>query len=149
MAFLNRRTELIWQCMKLYLPPNTELTSVYRSGQHQLDMIIERARQKGYKFKTKPTLDNESSWIDAWKLVNTKLNPIAKPNRSTHQKGLAYDLSGPELSKIIEGVETAASDGAIHLLPARPGWSNPRLEGHCVHVEIDAGQLGFEPFGYV
>ena len=139
---------LIWQCLKLYLPVGTRLNSVRRSPQDQLALIVERAKKQGFHFKRPPVFGDESSWIDAWKLVNTAKYPIAKPGKSMHQKGLAYDLTGPDLKAIFEAVNKASSTGRIHLIPPRPGWQNPRLEGNCVHVEIDSGKLDFEPFDY-
>ena len=139
---------MIWQCLKWYLPAGTRLTSVRRSPQDQLALITERAKRKGYSFKRQPNINDESSWYDAWRFVNTGKNPIAKPSRSMHQKGLAYDLAGPDLSAILTAVNKAASTGRIHLIRPRPGWQNPRLEGTCVHVEIDSGKLDFEPFDF-
>ena len=146
MATLSPTNEWIWQCLKLYLPPHTELTSVYRSGNDQLRLVVERAKGRGYKFSREPTLSDESSWYDAWKLVNSSTNPVAKPGRSMHQRGVAYDLAGPDLTKILDAVNDAADKGAIRLLPARPNWPNPRLEGRCVHVEIDSGRIDFVPW---
>ncbi|HXF28169.1 MAG TPA: hypothetical protein VN610_12885 [Bryobacteraceae bacterium] len=139
---------LIWQCLKLYLLVGTRLTSVRRSPEDQLALIVGRARKKGYIFKRLPTVADEFSWSQAWQLVNTAENPIAKPGRSMHQKGLAYDLSGRDLNAIFAAVNKASSTGGIHLIPPRRGWNNPRLEGGCVHVEIDSGKLDFEPFDY-
>jgi hypothetical protein len=65
-----------------------------------------------------------------------------------HQRGLAYDLTGLDLEKILAAVNKAANDGRIHLIPPRSGWNNPRLEFACVHVEIDGGKIDFEPFEY-
>jgi hypothetical protein len=140
---------MIWQCFKLFLPPGTRLTSVRRSADDQLALIVRRAKDKGYIFKRQPTVEDESSWLEAWQLVNTPSNPIARPGRSMHQKGLAYDLSGPNLGTIFGAVKRAAQWGRIRLIRPRVGWENPRLEGGCVHVEIDGGKLDFEPFDYV
>src|SRR5689334_11030350 len=146
MTTLSPKNEWIWQCLKLYLPPHTRLTSVYRSGDDQLKLVVKRAEARGYKFTRPPTLSDRSSWYNAWKLVDTSLNPVAKPGHSMHQRGVAYDLAGPDLSKILDAVNKAAEKGAIHLLPARPNWPNPRLEGRCVHVEIDSGTIDFVPW---
>src|SRR5206468_3536283 len=90
---MNAGNDMIWQCFKLYLPPGTLLPSVHRPADEQLAIIVQRAKEKGYQFKRTATVADESSWIEAWKLVNTKKNPVAKPGRSMHQKGLAYDLA--------------------------------------------------------
>ena len=148
MPLMDVGNTLIWQCLKLYLPLGTRLTSVRRTPQDQLALIVERAKRKGYAFKRPATVGDQSSWLEAWNLVNSATNPIAKPGGSMHQKGLAYDLSGPNLNQVFAAVKKAASTGGIHLIPPRPGWDNPRLEGGCVHVEIDAGKLDFEPFDY-
>ena len=65
-----------------------------------------------------------------------------------HQKGLAYDLWGLDLRAIFAAVKKAAQWGRIQLIRPRVGWENPRLEGGCVHVEIDGAKLDFEPFDY-
>ena len=140
--------KLIWRCLRQHLPSGTRLTSVCRSPENQLALIVRRATSKGYAFKRPPHVNDESSWLEAWRLVNTKDNPVAKPGRSMHQKGLAYDLAGPNLHSILAAIKQAAAKGSIHLIPPRPGWTNPRLEGGCVHVEIDAATLDFDPFDY-
>ncbi len=148
MALVDVGNRMIWQCLKFYLPLVTRLNSCYRAPEAQLALIVERAKKKGYVFKRTPVVSDPSTWLDAWHLVNTRLNPIAKPGHSMHQRGLAYDLTGPDLAKILLSVNKAAADGRIHLIPPRGGWQNPRLEGTCVHVEIDGGKLDFEPFDY-
>lgn len=140
--------DMIWQCLKLYLPPHTILSCVYRSDEDQLAIIVDRANKRGYSFAKPPKVSETSSWIGAWHMVNTKKNPVAKPGHSTHRLGIAYDLGGPDLSKIAEAIKKAASNKAIQLAPPRPGWENPRVEGHCVHVEILGGKLDFEPFDF-
>jgi hypothetical protein len=135
--------EAIWQCLKLYLPPHTTLSCVYRSDEDQLAIIVDRATKRGYKFGKPPSVSDASSWMNAWRMVNTMWNPVAKPGHSTHRLGIAYDLAGPDLPKIAAAIQKAASDKAVQLAPARPGWENPRLEGHCVHVEILGGETRF------
>ena len=138
--------DAVWQCLKLYLPRGTRLTSVYRSDAHQLELIVERAEKHGYKFAKTPKVSDPSTWHDAWRLANTKRDPIAKPGSSVHRLGMAYDLTGPDLAQIKAAIVKAATDGRIVLAPERPNWTNPRLEGRCVHVEILGGKLDFEPF---
>jgi hypothetical protein len=137
--------------MKLYLPPHTILSSVYRSPEDQLAEIVKRAKAVGFRFSRAPSVDDPSTWTAAYNLVNNHRNPIAKPGSSRHQRGVAFDLApdlhGPSRQAIMDGLGKAAKAGAIHLMPpARAGWTNPRMEGRCVHVEIDAGTLDFEPF---
>src|SRR5262249_43414459 len=145
---MSRYNDAIWDCLKLYLPPGTTLNCVYRTDQDQLDIIVKRANERGYKFSKPPRLADPESWQVAWRLVNTHTNPVARPGRSTHRLGIAYDLGGPSLTKIAEAVKKAASVGAIRLAPPRPNWENPRLEGACVHVEILGGKIDFEPFDF-
>lgn len=140
--------EAIWQCLKPYLPSHTTLSCVYRTDEDQLAIIVERAKKRGFKFTKPPKVSDVSSWLGAWHLVNTKSNPVARPGGSTHRLGIAYDLAGPDLSEIVAAVQKADSDGAIQLAPPRANWENPRLEGHCVHVEILGGKLDFEPFDF-
>jgi len=140
--------DAVWQCLRLYLPPGTRLTSVYRSDEHQLAVIVERAKARGYKFSGPPTLSNPSTWLDAWRLASTRRDPIAKPGSSQHRLAKAYDLTGPDLAAIEAAIKKAAADGRIVLAPARPHWNNPRREGHCVHVEILGGSIDFEPFDF-
>lgn len=139
----NRR---VWRVLKPYMPVGTCLTNVYRSPQHQLDIIVERATALGYVFKEPPVVNHPRTWLEAWKLVNTHGDPVARPGQSMHERGLAYDLAGANLKDIMEGIMKAAADGRIKLLSARNGWPNPRLEGSCVHVEIEGATLDFEPF---
>jgi hypothetical protein len=141
--------DAIWNCLKLYLPPRTTLNCVYRTDQDQLDIVVKRASDRGYKFPRSPRLSDPDSWNVAWRLVNTPTNPVARPGHSTHRQGIAYDLGGPSLRKIVDAVKKAASAGAIRLAPTRRGWENPRLEGVCVHVEILGGKIDFEPFDFV
>jgi hypothetical protein len=140
--------DAIWSCLKLYLPPHTTLSCVYRSNEDQLQIIVDRATRRGYTFPRTPSASDRSSWLAAWHLVNTKTNPVAQPGSSTHRLGIAYDLTGPDLPKIVNAIQGAASKGAIRLAPRRPGFDNPKLEGHCVHVEILGGKLDFEPFDF-
>jgi hypothetical protein len=95
-----------------------------------------------------PKVSDPASWLGAWHKVNTKTNPVAKPGGSTHRVGKAYDLSGPDLPKLVAAIQKAASLGAIKLSKPRPHWDNPRLEGTCVHVEIDGGKMDFEPYDF-
>jgi len=138
----------VWHAIKLYLPPGTRLTSVHRSAEHQLAIIEQRARKLGFQFARQPTVDDRSSWEPALQFLRQKdpRNPVAPPGRSLHQRGLAYDLAGPNLNAIKSAVEKAARDGRIRLIPgASP---NPRLEGVCVHVEIDGATIDHEPFDW-
>jgi hypothetical protein len=121
---------------------------VRRSAADQLALIVRRAKDKGYIFKRQATVADAPSWLEAWQLVNTASNPIARPGRNMHQKGLAYDLWGLDLRAIFAAVKKAAQWGRIQLIRPRVGWENPRLEGGCVHVEIDGAKLDFEPFDY-
>jgi len=145
---LSQYNDAVWQCLKLYLPPLTTLSCVYRSDEDQLAIIVERAKARGFKFSHPPRVSDPSSWLPAWHLVNTKQNPVARPGSSTHRLGIAYDLTGPDLSKIVAAIQKAASLRAIQLAPRRSGFDNPKLEGHCVHVEILGGSIDFEPFDF-
>ena len=138
----------IWYALKLYLPPGTRLTSVHRSAEDQLAIIEQRARKLGFQFARKPTVGDRSSWEPALQFLRRKApgNPVAPPGRSLHQRGLAYDLVGPNLDAIKTAVEEAARDGRIRLIPG--ARQNPRREGLCVHVEIDGGTIDYEPFDW-
>jgi hypothetical protein len=146
---LSQYNDAIWNCLKLYLPPHTILSCVYRSDQDQLDIVVQRATKKGYKFPSPPKLSDTHSWRAAWHLVNTRTDPVARPGSSMHRLGIAYDLGGPNLKDIVAGILNASAAKAIALAPPRPHWENPRLEGHCVHVEILGGRMDFEPFDFV
>jgi hypothetical protein len=146
---LSQYNDAIWQCLKLYLPPHTTLSCVYRNDEDQLAIVVERAKKRGYKFTRPPKVSDPSTWLAAWHLVNTKKNPVARPGSSKHRLGIAYDLAGPDLSAIVTSIKEAASRGAIRLAPKRPHFDNPKLEGVCVHVEILGGQIDFEPFDFV
>jgi len=145
---ISEYNDAIWNCFKLYLPPQTTLSCVYRTDDDQLAIIVDRATKRGYRFPKPPKVSDPGSWLGAWKMVNTKQNPVARPGHSTHRLGIAYDLAGPRLCDIVTAIQKAASAGAIQLAPQRPGFDNPKLEGHCVHVEIIGGKLDFEPFDF-
>jgi hypothetical protein len=147
-VWMSTYNDAVWQCLKLYLPPGTRLTSVYRSDEHQLAIIIRRAKAHGYQFTKTPVLSDPSTWMDAWRLAKTNKDPIAKPGTSLHRLAKAYDMTGQDLAKIETAVKKAAADGRIVLAPPRPNWPNPRLEGHCVHAEILGGAIDFEPFDF-
>jgi hypothetical protein len=68
--------------------------------------------------------------------------------KSMHQRGLAYDLSGPDLSKIEAAVRKAVADGRIRLVQGSSSAILCEPRNNCVHVEIDGGLLDFEPFEY-
>jgi hypothetical protein len=146
---INQYNDAIWNCLKLYLPPLTVLSCVYRTNEDQLQIIVERAKKRGYKFSRPPKVSDRGSWITAWHLVNTRTNPVAQPGYSTHRLGIAYDLGGPDLPKIVAAIKKAALARAIQLAAPRPGFENPKLEGTCVHVEIIGGRMDFEPFDFV
>ena len=145
---ISQFNDAIWNCLRLYLPPGTTLSCVYRSNEDQLEIIVKRATDQGYKFSRIPKVSDPASWLGAWHKVNTKRNPIARPGSSTHRFGIAYDLAGPDLPKIVNSILKAAAAKAISLAPPRPNWDNPRLEGTCVHVEILGGKIDFEPFEF-
>lgn len=138
---------LVWHALKLYLPPGTRLTSVYRSPNNQFNFIVQKARKHGYKFAKEPVLGDRSSWIGALEFVRTKGYKVAEPGKSYHQRGMAYDLAGPDLQKIKEAVLKAVAAGSIRLV----NKSNNLIietQNRCVHVEIESATLDHEPFEY-
>jgi len=147
MPFMDERNTLVWYALKPYLPADTTLTSVYRSQEHQLSIIVKRARHFGFRFTRPPMVGDPNSWEPALRFLRQRdpSNPVAPPNRSQHQKGIAYDLSGSDLNKIAAGVRAAADAGSIRL---RPGAKNPRVEGVCVHVEIEGASLDYDPYDW-
>ncbi len=147
---LDKRTELIWQAFKFYLPPGTRLSEVIRPPMAQLELIVKTAKKEGYHFKKPPTLPDRSSWEPALLFLRNKKYDIAAPGASTHGRRYAFDLAGPDLNRIAEGLLKAAAANQIHLMPPRPGWPNPKIEtkNHCVHVEVDAARIDFIPFDF-
>src|SRR6266516_3046525 len=97
MVMMDVGNRLVWQALKLYLPPGTTLMSVYRPPESQLNLIVENAKKAGYKFADTPVLARRSSWIGALEFVRSKGYKIAEPGKSLHQRWLAYDFSGPDL----------------------------------------------------
>jgi hypothetical protein len=148
MPLLDSGNQLIWHALKLYLPPATTLSSVYRPPQAQLDFIVRTARSKGYRFAQTPTLHQEGTWSGALSFLRQKGYKIAAPGRRMHQRGLAYDLSGPDLNKIEQAVRKAAADGRIRLVAGSPSAILREIQNHCIHVEIEGGFLDFEPFDF-
>src|SRR5437764_3766336 len=91
---------LVWQAIKMYLPPGTKLNSVYRPPTTQLKFIVDTARRRGYHFASPPVLGDRSSWSGALDYIRSKGYKVAEPGKSMHQRGLAYDFIGPDLEKI-------------------------------------------------
>ena len=148
MPLMDSGNVLIWQALKLYLPPGTRLTSCRRPAKDQLAFIQKTAEKHGYKFETAPALGNASSWQGALNFIRARGYKVAAPGSSMHQRGLAYDLSGPDLNAILDAVKKAVAQKRIRLVPGSK--SNLLIEktNHCVHVEIDSGILDFEPFDF-
>lgn len=149
MALMDIGNQMVWQALKLYLPPGTVLSSVRRPPKNQLDVIIAEAKKNHFVFPRPPALSDPASWEPALEFLRKKGYQIAAPGKSVHERGLAYDLSGPDLGKIESAVRKAVADGRIRLLE---GSRKPiRLEpiNHCVHVEIDGALLDYEPFEFV
>lgn len=120
-----------------YLPDGTAVTSVYRSAEDQLKTLIRFANKNGYKFENAPTLSDRGSWSPALAYVKKKGIKIAAPGSSQHEKGIAFDLSGPDLKAIHEGVNTAIADGVISVRKIIHEVAN-----HCIHVEVTSVSYG-------
>jgi hypothetical protein len=139
---------LVWQALKLYVPPGTRLTAVRRTAQEQLNFIVRKARAGGYQFTKPALLSDPTSWRDALAFVRSKVWKVAAPGESKHQSGLAYDLAGPDLAKVEAAVRKAAADGRITLVRTSRNPILREVVNRCVHVEIESGLLDFEPFEY-
>jgi len=148
MPLLDVGNHLVWQALKLYLPPGTRLTSVYRSPASQFDFIVEKARKHGYKFARDPVLADRPSWIGALEFVRSKGYKVAEPGKSLHQRGLAYDFSGPDLQKIKAAILKAVADGRVRLVNKPRNLIVEPPPQNCVHAEIEAATLDYEPFEY-
>jgi len=96
------------------------------------------------KFERSPNVEDERSWSEALAHVRKNGIVIAAPGRSAHQRGTAYDLSGPDLSAIVKGVLKAEAAGSIKLI--RP----PLVErgNNCVHVEIESPVIDDSDFEF-
>ena len=146
MPFMDSGNLLIWQALKLYLPPGTKLTSCRRPPSEQLAFIRRTAEEHGYEFSTPPTLENSDSWKPALEFVRRKGFKVAAPGSSMHQRGLAYDLSGPNLDAILAAVQKAIEQKRISLVAGSKSNLLIERQNNCVHVEIVGGILDFEPF---
>jgi hypothetical protein len=146
MPFMDSGNRLIWQALKLYLPPGTMLSSVRRRPEDQLAFIVRTAERQGYRFVRAPVLQDAASWDGALVFLRSRGYKVAPPGRSMHQRGLAYDLSGPSLSAIEAAVRNAVSERRIRLIAGWPSNLLVEHNNHGVHVEIDYGVLDFEPF---
>jgi len=137
---------LIWQALKLYLPLGTSLTSCRRPPSEQLAFITRTAEKHGYKLILRLL----------WKIVlpgSLLLNSfvargfkVAAPGSSIHQRGLAYDLSGPNLDAIFAAAQKAIEQKRIRLVAGSRTNLLIEPQNNCVHVEIEGGILDFEPF---
>jgi hypothetical protein len=148
MPLVDVGNQMVWHALKFYLPAGTVLTSVYRPPQAQLDFIVRKAKAHGYTFHKAPTLADVTSWDDALRFVRSKGYKVAPPGKSAHQKGVAYDLSGPDLGKIEEGVRRAVAAGRIRLSIASRTPILREPKNRCVHVEIEGALLDAEPFDW-
>ncbi len=148
MALMDTGNWLVWQAIRFYLPPGTRLASVYRPPQAQLDFIVSKAKKEGHVFSRVPTLHDPSSWQEALKFIRSKGYKVAAPGTSMHQRGLAYDLSGPDLDAIVATVRKAVAHRRIRLVSGSKSSLLKEPKNACVHVEIDAALLDFEPFEY-
>lgn len=157
MVLLDRRTELIWQAFKLYMPPGTTLNDVIRPAEEQLRIIVKDAKNLGYRFTNLPRLQLPSSWEPALKFIRNRGFDVAAPGASRHAQRYAFDLghspsaTDHDLEAIAAGLRTAAANRRITLMPPRGHWPNPKIElkNRCVHVEISSALLDFEPFDFV
>jgi len=111
MPWMDAGNRMILQALKLYLPAGTRLTSVHRSPHQQIAFIVRTARQKGYTATRSPILGNRSTWVGALDYIRAKGYRVTEPGRSIHERGLAYDLSGPNLSDIEKAVRKAVAEG--------------------------------------
>jgi hypothetical protein len=137
----------IWYQMKPYLPAGTRLTSVRRPAEAQLRFIETTARKHGYQFSRPATVHDQSSWQGALDFIRAKGYKVAAPGRSAHQQGIAYDFTGPDLSRIESAIRKAVADKRITLAPSK----SPILietQNHCVHVEVVGAMLHNEPFDF-
>jgi hypothetical protein len=146
MPLMDSGNQLIWQALKLFLPPGTKLTSCRRPPSDQLAFIQTTAEQNGYKFANPPSLSNPASWRPALEFIRRKGFKVAAPGSSMHQRGLAYDLSGPNLDAIFAAVQKAVAQKRIRLVQGSRSKLLMEKQNHCVHIEIDEGILDFEPF---
>jgi len=149
MAYVDTGNYLTWQALKSYLPLGTSLSSCYRPAQAQLAFIVRKAKKEGYTFARPAQLGDESSWSGALALLRKKGYKVAAPGKSNHQKGLAYDLSGPNLQAILTGVEKALAAGRITLLQDSRSSLIIEHKNRCVHVEIESALIDHEPFEFV
>jgi hypothetical protein len=150
---MTETNRLIWEALRPYLPRGTTLTCVRRTKENQLAILEKNAHDMGYVFHRRPTVEDESSWLGAYNYLKVAKDAkgnrrdVAKPGSSLHERGLAYDLVGPDLYGIERAVRKAFADGRIHLLMP---WTSFTLHvekgNNCVHVQIDGAVLDFDPW---
>ena len=136
-AKLDIGQQWVWLALRPHLPAGTKLTCVLRDSQHQLDVIVGYAKKEGYVFAKPPTLADRSTWFPAFEHLRSKDYKIAEPGRSMHEKGLAYDFSGPDLQKIYDAILDSAKKGRIRLVK-KPNNLILEKRNRCVHAEIEA-----------
>lgn len=147
MPLVDTANVMVWNALKPYLPPGTRLTSVYRPASEQLAFIVRKAKKEGYVFDTPPVLRDRDSWIGALEFLRARDYKIAEPNKSMHQRGIAYDLAGPDLGRIEKAVHRAVADRRIVLSKSKHPILR-ELKNHCVHVEIEAAVIDNEAFDF-
>jgi hypothetical protein len=136
---------MVWHQLKQCVPSGTRLTSVRRLPKAQLDFIVQQATKHGYAFPKPPTVADRSSWQDALALLRRKGYHVASPGKSNHQSGIAYDLSGPNLPAIEEGIRQAVKHGRVTLAHS-PSALLQEVHNNCVHVEVAGAVLQNEQF---
>jgi hypothetical protein len=148
MPLMDTGNKWVWHALKLYLPAGTRLTSVYRPPQAQLDFIVRTARKHGYKFDRIPLLHDSQSWAGALEFVRKKGYKVAAPGRSAHQRGVAYDFTGPNLDLIKKALQKAADARRITLVPGSRSALIIERTNNCVHAEIESALIDHDPFDF-
>ena len=147
MSLVDTANVMVWYTLKPYLPPGTRLSSVYRPASAQLAFIVRKAKKEGYVFEKPPVLHDRDTWIGALQFLRDLDYKIAEPNKSMHQRGIAYDLVGKKLDDIEAGVRRAVKEGRITLAKTK----RPILretKNNCVHVEIEAAVVDNDQFDF-
>ncbi len=126
--------------LKRFLPPNTRLTSTYRSPEHQLRIILGFAAENNIPIQGPVILSQPNTWAPILarvrklgKAVNAPI-PGTKFPVSPHTKyKCVFDMSGANLRAIEAGCHSAQRIGAMEFAQIKLETNN-----HAVHVEVSS-----------
>jgi hypothetical protein len=129
-------TLMTFMILQKWLPPGTRLTSTLRSPQDQLRIIQGLADKEKIMIRSPMLLDDSNTWLPVLKELRKrgyKVNAPAEGTRipiSPHTRAnVVFDMSGPDLGKIVDACHAAERAGVVGFTQILPESKN-----NAVHV---------------